>query len=475
MKIAVPLIFSFLLTFPGPMCLTFVPLQSDTTELILKHIDPAEDLPSFYSIDIPWHHQELPYSCGPACLKMAFGCHGWNIDESEICNVANTTLLHGGTISTDLVRAAHFSNDSKSCGEPILQGYSGKWCGCDSVPLYWSGGTDEERNSISNYLKRFLVQEKTLILLMWYTELKRYGHYRVLRGYDNREGVFIFADPLRTNAYSGSHWNTTYDTLYSEYWDILPYYAQLVSPWIVKLEFSQKPSPGSSFEVRASIDSGVEHDWRTHLLSETTAMLALPNGYELVSETLEKEFQLDSMGKGIVTWQVNAPAQIDNFDSVKVFVSGSITAESYSYSSYTDTIGGEASLSIYDGVAPSISNVSMVIEDDSVRFTADITDDEELNKVILQWRRSATNWSELDMENIGNNCWRSSQDIPYSVDNDTIQIRIIAEDACNNIAKTIVFESGFESPLDMTTFVIMGIILIIVIIALVIVIRKKTK
>ncbi|MGD2072190.1 MAG: C39 family peptidase [Candidatus Thorarchaeota archaeon] len=475
MKILKALIFSFLLTIPGPTFLIIGPSQSEGVALVLKPIDPIGDLPSFYAIDIPWHHQELSYSCGPACLKMVFGCHGWDIDESEIRNVANTTLLHGGTKTSDLVRAAHFSNTSDSCGNPAIQGYSNKWYGCDSVPIWWSGGTDEEQDSISKDLKRLLVREKTLILLMWYTGLKRYGHYRVLRGYDDREGVFIFADPLRATAYSGSHWNTTYDELYSKYWDILPYYAQIVNPWSVSLDFLTDPSPSSSFEVRAVINSGIDNDLRFHVLSETTAMISLPRDYELVSGREKVEFQLDSMGQTILTWQVNAPAQIENSDSVNVFVSGSISDESYSYPSYTDTIGSEASLSFCDGVTPSISDITMDIDGDNVRFKANVTDKTGFNSVKLQWRKSATNWSELGMENIGNNIWQSNQYIPFSVDSDIIQVRVIAKDMCNNTSESMVFESGVESTPDITVFIIAGVILGVVIIALIIIIRKRDR
>jgi hypothetical protein len=310
---------------------------------------------------------------------------------------------------------------------------------------------------------------------MWYTGLKRYGHYRVLRGYDDREGVFIFADPLRATAYLGSHWNTTYDELYSKYWDILPYYAQIVNPWSVSLDFIHNPSPSSSFEVRAVINSGIENGLRFHVLSETTAMISLPSGYELVSGSEKVEFQLDSMGQTNLTWQVNAPVQIEDSDSVNVFVSGSIADESYSYPAYTDIIGSEVSLSVCDDFTPSISDITMDIDGEDVRFKAHVTDETGLNSVKLQWCKSATNWSELGMENIGNSIWQSSQDIPFSVDSDTIQVRVIAKDMCNNTSESMVFESGVESLPDITVFIIIGIILGVVIIALIIIIRKRAR
>lgn len=472
MKALFSLFLSALLILPGPTLL-LVPLQSGASTFVLKPIDPNRALPTFYAIDIPWHYQELGYSCGPACLKMAFGCHGWDIEESEIRNVANTTLLHGGTITSDLVRAAHFSNASNSCGDPSIQGYSKKWYGCDSVPLLWSANSEEETEEISTYLKEMLVHEKTLILLMWYTNLKRYGHYRVLRGYDDREGVFVFSDPLLQNAHSGSQWNTTYESLYTEYWEILPFYAQLVSPWTVSLSFSQNPSPSGTFEVRAIIDSGIKQDWRYYPFSETTATLTLPSAYELVTGNKEVNFQLDSDGQATVSWQVNAPTQVAYSDSISVFVSGSLSAKSYSYESYTDIIGAEDSLSVTDGVAPSISDVSMIMEQESVRFAADISDESELRKVEIKWRKNTANWSYVSMNHLENNIWESSKSIPFLPDNEIIQVCIISEDMYNNTAETQVLEVAYDEVSDNRTLILLGVVIAVVVITIIIIVWKK--
>jgi hypothetical protein len=254
----------------------------------------------------------------------------------------------------------------------------------------------------------------------------------------------------------------------------LPYYAQLVQPWIVSLIFSQEPSPSGTFEIRATINSGIEQDWRAFPMSNTTAKLTLPSGYDLVSGNKEVEFQLDSMGQAVITWQVNVPSRIDASDFLNVLVSGVVNAESYSYETYTDTIGAEASLMIIDGTSPEISDVAMDIGDNSVRFTAAVNDENELQKVELHWRKTATNWSYIEMEYNGNNIWKSNQDIPFLDDSETLQVRVIAEDVYDNTAETDVLESTEEIVPDLLTPIILSVVLVVVIIAIVIIIRKRS-
>ncbi|MCK4567948.1 MAG: C39 family peptidase, partial [Candidatus Thorarchaeota archaeon] len=175
----------------------------------LTAFDTANEIPSFFALDIPYYEQETGQSGGVAALKMALGHYGWTIDESELIRVARTSYLwwNTGTNGWDLLRAAHFSNSSTSFHDPTLQGYTNKWSGVDSAAgVITEAYSSENRTQVLDLIKGLLLDDKVTIFTMWYAGDQDFvRQFRVLVGYDDRTDELIFADP-----WDDPYWSTSY-------------------------------------------------------------------------------------------------------------------------------------------------------------------------------------------------------------------------------------------------------------------------
>jgi hypothetical protein len=204
-----------------------------TTDVLpVTVIDMSSDIPTYYAVDIPWFKQETSGSCGAASLRIAFGQLGYHMIEGEIRTAAQTTSTT--TLSGDMIRAAHFSNASEEGNGTPIQGYTGKPFGTDSYETGFYDGTPSGKTA-ANEFKQYLLEGKPVILLMSYGSGGSSGHYRVLRGYDDRKGTFIFTDSLGSGPVSGSQWTVYSDSLYADFWYYSGYWAQIISPWSISL------------------------------------------------------------------------------------------------------------------------------------------------------------------------------------------------------------------------------------------------
>lgn len=136
-------------------------------------------------LPVPFHYQSNNYYCGPAALEMVFDYYGEDIPQTEIADVARTYPYV--TYTDELRRAAHFSNLSTSLGDEMsgnITGYSARMIGYAAFEQ-WGLTTDD--------LKTLINKGEPLIVLMWWTPSKVYGHYRVVIGYN--ETHIIMHDP----------------------------------------------------------------------------------------------------------------------------------------------------------------------------------------------------------------------------------------------------------------------------------------
>jgi hypothetical protein len=404
---------------------------------VFNEINPEQELPAYYSIDYDWHEQELDMSCGPACLKMVFDRYSWNINESEIRRVANTDPDYGSGIH-DLLRAAHFSNDSTSIQTPTIHGYTGKWFGTDAIDRHFPYATEEEQAASIETLKRLIVQEKSIILVMWDALEQTIGHGRVLCGYNDIFERFYFSDP-----YDGPFWSASYDELYIGYWNILDCYAQMISPWRIEVRCEGTPQSGI-FSLTAIVDSGIHADNRsTRLdLSDTQITLSMPLSYTLSSDEITKTFSFNSSGLAEITWQIDPPSSISNDDQFYLGVRGTISSECPSYSTYQDTIYCEKEVYVVDWVPPSLQIINgTVLNDSKVQVSAYLLDEHKIQSVELLWKRTATDWTRhLMAESEG--LWTCPENITLPELNSTrsTQIRILAQDIYGNKMESPVFE-----------------------------------
>jgi hypothetical protein len=198
-------------------------------------------------IPVPFHYQTKTYYCGPAALEMVFDYYGEDIPQIEIADAANTN--YGVTFTTQMRRAAHFSNLSTSVGEEMpgnITGYSAR--------SYGYAAFEDEVMTIDD-LKALINQGDPIIVLMWYGPSKVSGHYRVVVGYN--ETHIITHDPWNKDewggAYGGANTSIAYSTFLDWWWDNSRSWGLWVSPWDIELQFPDTVSRGEEIEVIANI------------------------------------------------------------------------------------------------------------------------------------------------------------------------------------------------------------------------------
>jgi len=286
-------------------------------------------------VSVPFHYQSNGYYCGPAALEMVFDYYGEDIAQREIADVARTDP--SGTYSDELRRAGHFSNLSTSLGNEMsgsITGYSARKVGYAAF---------EQWGLTIGDLKSLIDEEAPLIVLMWWSSLKVYGHYRVVVGYDGTH--IVMHDPWRRSwggTYGGANTSMTYST-FLDLWDYSGNWALLVLPWKVGLEMPDTVIRNSTFEVNVTITYPCFSPFSTvdYPASSCNAAIELQEGLELASgETIQHSLGNIIAGNSVQTsWLVNGSRK--GFYNISVaimgIVEGSVGYPSYNYE---DTIGG---------------------------------------------------------------------------------------------------------------------------------------
>ena len=440
-------ILSLSISIPAPSNAT-VTLSS--VDLPITVFDVENETPTYYAVDIPWFYQEHSGSCGAAALKSVFGQLGYSIDEGEIRSAAQTTSTT--TLTGDMVRAAHFSNASEEGSGTVIQGYTGKSFGTDSYERGFDGYSPGGQDAAEEFLKQRLLEGKPVILLMSYRSGGSLGHFRVLRGYDDRTGRYIFTDSLGSNPNAGSHWTMTATSLFDNYWDYSGYWAQVITPWIVTLSPTQNPIPGGVFGIGATIDSGVPSGTRfvPWSLENASIRLNLPSGYSLSSGSQVTVFGFNSSGMAQVSWQIQAPLTIENDHVISAGVTGWINGTGthpwqVDPFDYCDITYSEMALNLVDWIPPEIIGLNVSKDQDGFLIVhALLTDDNSLQNISLQWRMSATNWTNVDMDYIGGSLWQVTGISPVDPSGDEIiQFRVQAQDNFDNELTSSVYECAY--------------------------------
>ena len=315
------------------------PLNSDRYPLMV----PTETY-----ISVPYHSQTNGYYCGPAALEMVFDFYGPDIPQLEIADVARTAT--DGTYTSDMIRAAHFSNLSTSVGNEMprsITGYTSRQLGYAAF---------EYSPMTINDLKSLIAAGYPIIVLTTW-------HFRVAIGYDSTH--ITFQDP-----YYGEMFNMTYQEFDID-WDYSDHWGLLVAPWKIEVSALRNVILGSIFNVTASVTylSCLPFDANQYPASAVNVTVALPAGLSLVSgETTKKTIDAGTLVAGTsanVTWAVQVNT-IGNY-TISVEAEGKVNGyvpsipsypEPYSYE---DRIGGFGQSAVTaklnpDGTPPTTSN-----------------------------------------------------------------------------------------------------------------------
>jgi len=304
------------------------------------------------------HKQLNGLGCGPASIEIIFDYWGADIDQKAIADVARTSSI--GTYTWDIVRAGHFSYLSDAKGRFFP--HDAPTNGFPERSLGYASFAFSSNTFWWQSLKELIASDIPVILLMKYSPDDPTGHYRVILGYDEDEGVVYFIDPWDrdlgkvtnpdgtvtwTMADFENAWN------YKGYGTHYPFWGAVIMPWMVSLSTTGKIATGSSIKVTAVITYPCPKpfDPTNYPASNTVVMISLPEGMTLLDGSSRVEVGVLSAGRSVtVSWRVKIDKYIPGL-SINVtamgLVSGSVpeanwrgNGVSYDAYEYTDIIGG---------------------------------------------------------------------------------------------------------------------------------------
>jgi len=297
-------------------------------------------------VSVPFHYQSNFYYCGPAALEMVFDYYGEDIPQTEIADVSRT--YPNVTYVDELRRATHFSNLSTSLGDEMpgnITGYSARKIGYAAF---------EQRGLTLDDLKTLISKGQPLIILMWWTPSKVYGHYRVVVGYN--ETHIIVHDPWNKDVWGGTYGGANTSMAYSiflDLWQYSGYWGLLVHPWEIGLQMPSIVGKGDNFEMVANITypCSAPFDTAYYSASSCKAIIKLQNGLELgLGETTQHSLGNIIAGNSVRTsWSIHASET--GFHNISVTVTGIIegsvgTHGTYPSYNYMDEIGGSCTNSL---------------------------------------------------------------------------------------------------------------------------------
>jgi len=289
-------------------------------------------------IAVPFHYQDNSYYCGPAALEMAFDYYGADVPQVEIADVTRTNA--SGTFTDELRRAAHFSNLSTSLSDEIpgnITGYSARQFGYAAF---------KRQGLTIEHLKSLIDEGDPVIVLMWWTSLKQYAHYRVVVGYNSTH--VITHDSWNTDwggEYGGANTSMTSET-FLELWSAFDYWGLWIHPWSIELHTPSLVRYGDYFEIVANITylCPPPFDPIEYPSSSCNTTIQLQEGLKLASGETPQHALGDLLtGDSVQTsWRIHADAT--GTYNISVAATG-LVEDSYPYS-YVDAIGGLATDSI---------------------------------------------------------------------------------------------------------------------------------
>ncbi|MEM1156354.1 MAG: cysteine peptidase family C39 domain-containing protein [Pseudomonadota bacterium] len=123
-------------------------------------------------INLRYYPQHTSYSCGPVCLRMIFEHLGRNYSEDQLTSLCNAVPHHG-------------TSHGRLIEEVEREGFAFRESSGDN-PLYLIHSLNAGYLPIVNYVN----------------PISNIGHYSIVSGYDESDGVLIFADPRNGKDFS---------------------------------------------------------------------------------------------------------------------------------------------------------------------------------------------------------------------------------------------------------------------------------
>ncbi|MEM2839448.1 MAG: C39 family peptidase [Thermoplasmata archaeon] len=321
-------------------------------------------LPVSHIIDVPWHQQFNGLFCGAASLEIVFDYWGPDIDQKEIADVARTSS--SGTWTYDIVRSGHFSYLSAAQGyffpnEVPLAGFAERPLG------YAAFGYSSDSFWLED-LKALIAADIPVIVLMNYYPTGGGGHYRVVIGYDDAQGLIYFSDPWGRDTNHLTDWTGiiawTYEDFqsgwnYAEYGLAHPYFGAAIMPWKIDVNVKGQLKVGSTAVISAAVTYPCPAPFdRSQFAAEMTEVdIELPDGLRLVKGASEIAIGTLNAGNTVVlSWTVAVEKPVSGKE-LMVTASGIVSGwvpeawwaggnNYYPPYSYSDAIGNSVSITL---------------------------------------------------------------------------------------------------------------------------------
>ncbi|HVP58457.1 MAG TPA: C39 family peptidase [bacterium] len=300
-------------------------------------LEPAPAaLPACYNIPgIPYHFQITDWFCGPASLQMIMDYYGQEIGQQNIADVAND-VVNSGTMATDMRRAAHFSGMSYCIQDSTLKGYKERKLGYACIDASFMTGQ-------ASKLKNAVYAQYPVFVLTWFDASHSAGHYRVVKGYDDNLNVFIVHDPWYAGALCGPDLLVNQDFFITDLWAYSGFWCMVASPWILSPSVPATAAVGETVSVGLKVHyPGPARFKGLYPVTNCQATISLPAGLALASGTPTVALpNMVSDDSATVTWSVVVLGPVGDW-GLAFQAQALVQSSSYSYPSYSDTIGGQA-------------------------------------------------------------------------------------------------------------------------------------
>ena len=398
-------------------------------------------------VPVPFHYQAEDYYCGPACLEMVFDYYGEDIDQYEIADAARTIGEPVYSTYTDeLRRAAHFSNLSTSMGAELDYNITGYTLRSLGYAAFESIGMSIED------LKRYVDMGKPLILLMWYSEAKQYGHYRVLVGYN--ETHFFLHDPWNMPEWGGKYGGPAIAfnyTMFLDLWSYSGFWALYVEPWRLQVSAPANITAGQPFQVNVTVTypEPPPGTIENYTASMCNATIILPRTVRLAEgETAKKTLGTSVLKAGEsanMSWTLVATTY-PIWGKITIIAEGLVAGHVGAFISppydYVDRIGGKTAFTVgpVDETPPTIGIPTREPSGDvqpfqEVKVMVNVTDAESgVENVILSFTiDDGATWENTTMT-LNNLTGLYEATIRGQEAGTTVRFKIIAYDVAGNVA-----------------------------------------
>lgn len=195
--------------------------QNIINEVVPSPTPTLPPIPSAKTLSNGGYHIFQSFNnCGPAALSMALRFYGINVTQAELGQALRPYQIPGG------------DNDDKSV---TLEEVAKKGEEYGLIPYLRPMGNDE-------LVKQFIANDIPVITRTWLKKDDDIGHYRIIKGYDDTQGIFIQDDSLQGKdlEYSYADYDDIWKKFNYEYLVLVPKEKQELAERIIGEDTDEK-------------------------------------------------------------------------------------------------------------------------------------------------------------------------------------------------------------------------------------------